>query len=187
MLINFCSDVEKIQSGIGDKVALFLQYFSTFIAGFAIGFIINWKMALVVSTMLPILTTMAFLSAKVRDYEGLVWCVHFHTISCFRSSAHSLLENRVPMHQLGVLLRRCYLPFGLWWHLEGRRERQRGNSGLLWVDDVIWYIIYRYGEKLKEARNVGVRKGLFGSVLVGGIYLVVFSTYALGFWWVWWM
>ena len=62
------SDIEKIQSGIGDKVALFLQYFSTFIAGFVIGYATNWKLALVVSVMLPILSVMAGIIAKVVNY-----------------------------------------------------------------------------------------------------------------------
>ena len=59
------SDIEKIQSGIGDKLALFIQYITTFLAGFVIAFAINWKMALVVSVMLPLLTVMAFMIAKV--------------------------------------------------------------------------------------------------------------------------
>ena len=63
------SDIEKIQSGIGDKVALFLQYFSTFVAGFIIGYATNWKLALVVSVMLPILSAMAALIAKVKHSE----------------------------------------------------------------------------------------------------------------------
>ena len=61
-----CSDIEKIQAGIGDKVSLFLNYFTTFVAGFVIAFVFNWKMALVVSVMLPILTFMAAIIAKVR-------------------------------------------------------------------------------------------------------------------------
>ena len=60
------SDIEKIQSGIGDKVALFLQYFSTFVTGFIIGYVTNWKLALVVSVMLPLLSLMAALIAKVK-------------------------------------------------------------------------------------------------------------------------
>jgi ABC-type multidrug transport system fused ATPase/permease subunit len=58
-------DIEKIQAGIGDKAAIFLQYFSTFIAGFLIAFIRNWKMTLVVGTMLPVLSLLAGLIAKV--------------------------------------------------------------------------------------------------------------------------
>ena len=58
----FLSDIEKIQSGIGDKAALFLQYCSTFITGFVIAFSRNWKLALVVATMLPLLS---FLGASI--------------------------------------------------------------------------------------------------------------------------
>ena len=40
----------------------------------------------------------------------------------------------------------------------------------------------RYGEQLKLARNEGVKKGFFSSLVVGGLYLVIFSTYALAYW-----
>ena len=59
------SDVEKIHSGIGDKLAVFLQFFTTFIASFVIAFITNWKLALVVSIALPILVLMGMLLTKV--------------------------------------------------------------------------------------------------------------------------
>ena len=59
------SDVEKIQSGIGDKVAVFLQYFSTFLTGFIVGYSINWKLALVLTTMLPLLTAIGATLARV--------------------------------------------------------------------------------------------------------------------------
>ena len=59
-------DVEKIQSGMGDKVAAFLQYFTTFISGFIIGFVVNWKLALVVSVSLPILSVMGVILTKVH-------------------------------------------------------------------------------------------------------------------------
>ena len=65
------SDIEKIQSGIGDKVAVFLSYFSTFIAGFVIAFTKSWKMALVVLTMLPLLT---FVGATIARVCGLLYC-----------------------------------------------------------------------------------------------------------------
>ena len=59
------SDVEKIHSGVGDKVAVFLQFFTTFIACFVIAFVTNWKLALVVSIALPILILMGTLLTKV--------------------------------------------------------------------------------------------------------------------------
>jgi ABC-type multidrug transport system fused ATPase/permease subunit len=59
------SDVEKIHSGIGDKVAVFLQFFTTFIACFVIALVTNWKLALVVSVSLPALVLMGVLLTKV--------------------------------------------------------------------------------------------------------------------------
>ena len=70
------SDIERIQSGIGDKVALFLQYFSTFLAGFIIGYATSWKLALVVSVMLPILTFMAAVMAKVGQQNTYQNCTY---------------------------------------------------------------------------------------------------------------
>lgn len=60
-------DVEKIQLGMGDKVAAFLQYFTTFISGFVIGFVVSWKLALVVSVSLPLLSLMGAFLTKVQD------------------------------------------------------------------------------------------------------------------------
>ena len=61
------SDIEKVQSGIGDKVAVFLSYLSTFITGYIIAFSTNWKMALVVSTMLPLFVVVGAAHAKVVE------------------------------------------------------------------------------------------------------------------------
>lgn len=60
--------MEKIQAGIGDKVSLFLNYFSTFVGGFVVAFFFNWKMALVVGVMLPLLAFMAGVIAKVTGH-----------------------------------------------------------------------------------------------------------------------
>lgn len=59
------SDIEKIQSGIGDKVAIFLSYFSTFITGYVVAFTLSWKMALVVMTMLPLIATVGGVVSRV--------------------------------------------------------------------------------------------------------------------------
>ena len=42
--------------------------------------------------------------------------------------------------------------------------------------------VYRYRDQLKLARNEGVKKGFFSSLVIGGLYVVIFSTYALAFW-----
>ena len=75
------SDIEKVQSGIGDKVAVFLSYLSTFITGYIIAFSTNWKMALVVSTMLPLFVIVGAAHAKVVEIN-----IPFHL--CNNDQAH---------------------------------------------------------------------------------------------------
>lgn len=64
-----CSDVEKIQSGIGDKAAFFLQSLTTFLAGFVIAFVYNWKLTLVMGTMLPVIAILGATLTRVRECE----------------------------------------------------------------------------------------------------------------------
>ncbi|CAL1611148.1 unnamed protein product [Knipowitschia caucasica] len=58
-------DVYKIQEGIGDKVGLLLQAFTTFVSSFVIGFIKGWKMTLVILAVSPVLGIAAGLFSKV--------------------------------------------------------------------------------------------------------------------------
>ena len=41
---------------------------------------------------------------------------------------------------------------------------------------------HRYNVVLKQARKEGLRKGLSVSLVTGGIFLILYSMYALGFW-----
>ena len=62
---NYYSDMEKIQAGLGEKLGLFLQYMTTFVAGYIIAFIADWRLALVMSTLLPVLAIIAGTNARV--------------------------------------------------------------------------------------------------------------------------
>ena len=59
------SDVEKIQTGIGDKLVFFISSLSPFLAGFVIAFYLSWKMALVMCIMLPVLVFISAVITKV--------------------------------------------------------------------------------------------------------------------------
>lgn len=58
-------DVYKIQEGIGDKVGMLIQAFTTFIASFIIGFIKGWKLTLVILAVSPVLAVSAGFFSKV--------------------------------------------------------------------------------------------------------------------------
>ena len=64
--LPLCSNTEKIQSGIGDKSALFLQYMTTFVAGFVIAFVKSWKLSLVLASVAPVLVGAGIATSKVR-------------------------------------------------------------------------------------------------------------------------
>ncbi|XP_067366383.1 ATP-binding cassette, sub-family B (MDR/TAP), member 4 isoform X1 [Channa argus] len=59
------SDVYKIQEGIGDKVGMLLQAFTTFITSFIIGFSKGWKLTLVILAVSPALGISAAFFSKV--------------------------------------------------------------------------------------------------------------------------
>ena len=40
----------------------------------------------------------------------------------------------------------------------------------------------RYGEQLKKARNIGIKKSMFSAGALGALYFIMFNTFALGFW-----
>ncbi|NWV07564.1 MDR1 protein, partial [Ptilonorhynchus violaceus] len=52
-------DINTIREGIGDKISIFLQFFSTFVAGIIIGFIYGWKLTLVIMSVSPLLAASA--------------------------------------------------------------------------------------------------------------------------------
>jgi len=59
------SDVDQIERGIGDKLALFFQYTAAFFAGFIVGFIYGWKLTLVILSVSPLLAICGGLMARV--------------------------------------------------------------------------------------------------------------------------
>ncbi|NXW69143.1 MDR1 protein, partial [Hirundo rustica] len=52
-------DINTIREGIGDKISIFLQFFSTFVSGLIVGFIYGWKLTLVVMSVSPLLASSA--------------------------------------------------------------------------------------------------------------------------------
>ena len=61
----FCSDLDKVSQGIGDKVGSFMQWMSTFFGGIIVGFISEWRLALVILAITPVLAIVAGAFSKV--------------------------------------------------------------------------------------------------------------------------
>lgn len=58
------SDTQLIYEGLADKVGLVLSSFTTFIAGFVIGFVRGWKLSLVLLSCVPLIGACAALMTK---------------------------------------------------------------------------------------------------------------------------
>ena len=63
----FFSDVEKIREGIGDKLAIFIQWMTTFVVGFIIGFIREWRLTLLLIGISPFIATAVAVSSIVSN------------------------------------------------------------------------------------------------------------------------
>lgn len=55
LVSRLVSDISLVQEGISDKVALAIQFFTTFLAGFIIAYTKGWQLALVLTAVIPVL------------------------------------------------------------------------------------------------------------------------------------
>lgn len=69
-----CSDVYKIQEGIGDKVGMLIQGFTGFVVSFIIGLSKGWKLTLVILAVSPVLGISAALFSMVSCCRSLSLC-----------------------------------------------------------------------------------------------------------------
>lgn len=74
-----CSDINKIYAGIGDKLAVFIQWVTTFFAGFIVAFFYEWKLTLLLLAFTPLLAvsgailsklTAAFTNKELNEYAS---------------------------------------------------------------------------------------------------------------------
>uniref|UniRef100_A0A6Q2XFI1 Bile salt export pump n=1 Tax=Esox lucius TaxID=8010 RepID=A0A6Q2XFI1_ESOLU len=70
-------DINKINDAIADQVGIFIQRFTTFVCGFAIGFVKGWKLTLVITAASPLIgigaALMALFVAKLTGRELLAY------------------------------------------------------------------------------------------------------------------
>ena len=54
---------------MGDKVAMFIQWTTTFLAGFTIGFVQGWKLTLVILSFTPLIVFAGCFFMQVRELD----------------------------------------------------------------------------------------------------------------------
>ncbi|NXP47320.1 MDR1 protein, partial [Heliornis fulica] len=86
-------DINTIHEGIGDKICIFVQFFSTFLTGIIIGFIYGWKLTLVILSVSPLLaasaavwsTLLASLTAKELSAYAKAGAVAEETLTAIKT------------------------------------------------------------------------------------------------------
>ncbi|KAL0985500.1 hypothetical protein UPYG_G00157680 [Umbra pygmaea] len=63
--VRLTEDINTINEGLGDKICVFVQFFSTFLSGFVIGFVYGWKLTLVILAISPLLAASAAVWSKI--------------------------------------------------------------------------------------------------------------------------
>ena len=67
-------------------------------------------------------------------------------------------------------------------HIKGNLVKRRVGHPALLRNSLSPSLFCRYGNQLKKARSVGIKKSLLSSAAVGALYFIMFNTFALGFW-----
>ncbi|CAH1803157.1 unnamed protein product [Owenia fusiformis] len=142
---RLADDITKIHDGIGDKFATFVQWMSTFFAGYILGFILGWKLTLVILALSPLIVLGG-------GAVGRIMGVFTHKEQQAYAKAGSVAEE-----VLGNI--RTVAAFS-----GEKKECERYNSNLV------------------AARAVGVKKGLVSGAGIGFVWIVIFGTFALSFW-----
>jgi len=57
--------MDKVHTGIGDRLSVFFQWTTSFFAGIVIGFVYEWRLALVMLALTPFLFASVALFVKV--------------------------------------------------------------------------------------------------------------------------
>ncbi|KAG9292639.1 hypothetical protein G9A89_007011 [Geosiphon pyriformis] len=139
------ADTSILQEGISEKIGLILQYSTTFVAGFIIGFTKSWKLALVVCCVIPLLAAAGGAMAKA--------------LSSSTTKGQDAYAGAGTVAEQALSSIRTVVAFG------GEKRE-----------------IQRYLQQLETAYRSGTKKGLIGGLGLGLIFLILFSTYGLGFW-----
>uniref|UniRef100_A0A915CUZ6 ABC transmembrane type-1 domain-containing protein n=1 Tax=Ditylenchus dipsaci TaxID=166011 RepID=A0A915CUZ6_9BILA len=64
-------DFERIKEGIGDKVALAIQYTNQFVGGFLVAFVYDWKLTLVMMSLTPFIAVCGAFVARLMSSSAL--------------------------------------------------------------------------------------------------------------------
>ncbi|XP_011403751.1 PREDICTED: multidrug resistance protein 1A-like, partial [Amphimedon queenslandica] len=138
-------DLDKVQTGIGEKCVILFQWIGSLICGFTIGFVRDWRLTLALLSITPFLAVggalMAIVTTRFTSAEQKAY-----------ATAGALAEEVLSSIK-------TVIAFG--------GEYKESD---------------RYTSHLKSARSAGIKKGLGLGLSLGYVFFLIFSAYAIAFW-----
>ncbi|KAK6044075.1 ABC transporter transmembrane region [Cooperia oncophora] len=94
-------DLERVREGLGDKLSLFIQMMSAFVAGFGVGFVYSWSMTLVMMVVAPFIVFSANWMSRIvatrtqveQETYAVAGAIAEETFSSIRT-VHALCGHR---------------------------------------------------------------------------------------------
>lgn len=181
------SDIQLIQDGISDKIPLMIALISTFITGFLVAYIRNWRLALVMTAILPCIVLTAIVMnifvAKYQqielDFVGKAASLAEETLSTVRTvKAFAMNEHLAAVYDgrnslATAASRRRAIATGI------------GVGGFFFCVYSAYALAFFFGSKLVASGNIesGTVMNVIFSVLIGafGMAMLAPNLQALSF------
>ncbi|WFD21498.1 ABC-type xenobiotic transporter [Malassezia equina] len=173
------SDIQLIQDGISDKLPLMMAFISTFIAGFVVAYVRSWKLALVMTSILPCIVGAAIVMNKfVSKYQQIELAQVAKAASIAEESLSTV--RTVKAFDMGAQLRRLYESQNLLALGASRRRSVAAGIGIgafFFCIYCAYALAFYFGSKLVADGEVqsGVVMNVIFSVLIGAFSMAMLA------------
>ncbi|CAG2103942.1 unnamed protein product [Medioppia subpectinata] len=143
------ADLDKLQEGVGDKVALCIFSFSTVLCSLGTAFYYGWELTLVILSVTPVLIISFSIIAKIY----------------FQIQARYSTTEADSYGKAGAVAEEVLGAIRTVYAFDGQQKE-----------------ILRYDKNLEPAKKSGVRRTLFTGLGLGMMWLCIYCSYGLAFW-----
>jgi ATP-binding cassette subfamily B (MDR/TAP) protein 1 len=156
--------LSKFEEGIGEKVATFISFESTFVSGIIMALLLGWKLTLISIVSLPV-------SFGVTMIVSWVSNTFYRTLIYYYDRYYFQLSTKFSRQEM-----EAYGAAG------SIAEEVLSSVRTVVTFDSQKKEITRYEKHLQIAKRNNIRKNLFSGISNGFMWFFVYASYALSFW-----